>query len=226
MFNSQYLILRLYVLRCKNKDVYRIAYGSVTPAASAMTKPNVRLFNSLGSYSGNKWQYSTVVIASKAGAILGIFNDLASGKSLKSSFVKWGIDVSSIDFDVTYTSNTEPWRSENYTDSQLIYSKVIWMLNPESLFEIDGKIPDDVDHAMQDLAKLLEKQTRLLFSSHFNHIGNLELLYTPDRDVNGKPLVNCKLNKEKFELLLTIDSQLTDECDCVIANARLSRDGA
>lgn len=208
--------------------MYRIAYGSVTPAASAMIKPVVRQFNSLGTYSSIKWQYSMVVIASNAGVILGIFNDLASGKSLKSSFVKWGIDVSSIDFDVTYTSNTEPepWRGENYTDSQLIYSKVIWMLTPESLFEIDGNIPDDVDHAMQDLAKLLEKQTRLLFSTHYNHIGNLELLYTPDRDVNGKPLVDCKLNKEKFELLLTIDSQLTDECDCVIANARLSRDGA
>lgn len=208
--------------------MYRIAYGSVTPAASTMAKPVVRQFNPLGAYSGNKWQYSMVVIASNAGAILGIFNDLASGKSLKTSFVKWGFDVSSIDFDVTYTSNTEsePWRGDNYTDSQLIYSKLIWMLNPESLFEIDGNIPDDVDHAMQDLAKLLEKQTRLHFSTHYNHIGNLELLYTPDRDANGKPLVECKLDKEKFELLLTVDSQLTDQSDCVIANARLSRDGA
>lgn len=207
--------------------MYRIAYGSVTPAASTMAKPVVRQFNPLGAYSRDKWQYSMVVIASNADTILGIFTDLASGKSLKTSFVKWGFDVSSIDFDVTYTSNTEsePWRSENYTDSQLIYSKVIWMLNPESLFEIDGNIPDDVDHAMQDLAKLLDKQTRLHFSTHYNHIGNLELLYTPDRDVNGKPLVECKLDKEKFKLLLTVDSQLTDECDCVIANARLSRDG-
>ena len=227
MFDSKYLILRLYILRCKSEGVYRIAYGSVTPAASAMTKPNVRLFNSLGSYSGNKWQYSTVVIASNAGAILGIFNDLASGKSLKSSFVNWGIDVSSIDFDVTYTSDTEPepWRGENYTNSQLIYSKVIWMLNPESLFEIDGKIPDDVDHAMQDLAKLLEKQTGLHFTTRYNHIGNLELLYTPDRDANGKPLVECEWKKDTFELLLTVNPQLTDESDCVIANARLSRDG-
>lgn len=228
MFNSQYLILRLFILRCKSKGVYRIAYGSVTPAASPMVKPMVRQFNQLGSYSGNKWQHSMVVIASNAGAILSVFIDLAAGKSLKTSFENWGIDVRSIDFDVTYTSDieAEAWRCENYSESQLIYSKVVWMMNPEALFDIDGKMPADVDVAMQDLAELLEKQTGLNFSSHYNHIGNLELLYTPDRDANGKPLVECEWKKDTFELLLTIDSQLTDEWDCVIANARLSRDGA
>lgn len=228
MFTSKYLILRLIILRCKSEGIYRIAYGSVTPAASTMSKPIARQFNKLGTYSGKKWDYSTIVFAYEYDTILGIFHDFAIGHSLKKALIKWGVDDSSIDFDVNYNVviDAEPWRSEMLSERQLLYSKVLWMQEPESLFAINNTIPTDCTVAMEDLAREIERLTKLPFTKQYNHIGNLELLYTPDRDANGKPLVECKLDKDTFEFTITVDPQLTDGYDKIIANVRLSCDGA
>lgn len=228
MFTSKFLILRLIILRCKSEGTYRIAYGSVTPAASTMSKPIARQFNKLGSYSGKKWDYSTIVFASEYDTILGISHDVVTGHSLKKALNKWCVDDSSIDFDVNYNvvTEAEPWRSEMLSDRQLLYSKVYWMQEPESLFTINNTIPKDVAGAMVDLARVMESLTKLPFTKQYNHIGNFELLYTPDRDANGKPLVECKLNKDTFGFTITVDPQLTDGYDIIFANVRLSCDGA
>lgn len=228
MFTSKYLIIRLFVLRCKKEKIYRIAYGAVTEFANSMSEPAVRNFNTLGTYGGYKWDYASIVMAEDALRIQSVYDDLLAGMSLVDSFNKWGVLTKGLNFDVTYNpaGNTSAWQAESLSERQLIYCRVAKIQNLQELFASNkGEIPKDVDKAIYDLTTILTDLTKLPFTKKYSHIGNLELLYTPDRDENGCPLVKSELDKDTFAFIVTIKSGLTDGCDKVTVNVRLKSDG-
>lgn len=228
MFTSKYLIIRLFVLRCKKENIYRIAYGAVTEFANEMPEPAVRNFNKLGTYGDYKWDYASVIMAEDAQIIKGVYNDLLNGESLKESFSKRGIKTKSLSFDVKYNPSVSAstWQAENLSERQLVYCQVANIQNVNELFASNkGVIPADVDKAISDLSAILTGTTNLPFSKKFAHIGNLELLYTPDRDEKGRPLIKSELDKDTFAFKVTVSPELTDGIDKVTVNVRLKLDG-
>lgn len=222
----QYLIFRLFILRIgnnKNKAEYRIAYGVVNPASSPMTKPNISGSTDLGSFGGHKCSMYVVLMADTRDKIVGIYEDLIQGISIKEAFNKRGIDHKNLGFDVTYTQRTImiPWSAEQVCDSQMAFSTYACMLDPQELFVYEGQQIHESDKALAELNNYLSKKTYLPFGDKYDHAGNLEVIATPDRDVNGKKLVFCQLEKSKpFVQHIKIASALIDGYDSVSINVR------
>lgn len=228
MFTTKYLIIRLFVIHCKKEKIHRIAYGAVTGFASTMPKPIIRDFNKLGFYDNRKWEYASVVMAGEARKIMGVYDDLLNGVSLKASFLKWGIDIEALKFDVTYNPDVSvsPWQTENLSERQMVYSRVAKIQDPKELFaSAKGDVPANANKAVSDMEAILSDATKLPFSKKYSRIGNLELLYTPDRDVNGQPLVQCNLDKDTFAFKVCTKPELTDGSSKVTVNVRLKLDG-
>lgn len=219
------LMFRLFVLRIgkrKSNSLYRIFYGVVSPYDEAMYSPSVSDFTKLKKY-GDKWFYTGVIkIACEKERILGIYDELLKGVSLREAFAHWGVDTSQMDYDVRYNQAfvDVPWNEERLL-SQVTYSRMACMLEPTLLFEIDGKIPDDANEGLKDLDEWLKKNTTLPFGSKFDHIGNLEILLSPSRDANGRQLISCEIIDDCKVLRVTIDEALLKNVRNVIVNARL-----
>ena len=219
------LILRLFVLRIgkkKSNPQYRIFYGVISPYDEVMTSPSVSDFNELKKY-GDKLFYSGIIkMACEKKRILGVYDDLLKGISLKEAFANWGIESPKINFDVSYNQAfvNVPWYEEKLL-SQVTYSRMACMLEPARLFEIDGKIPNNANEGLKDLDELLKKNTNLPFGSKFDHVGNLEILLTPSRDEHGRQLISCEIVDKRKVLCVTIDETLLKNVKNVVVNARL-----
>ncbi len=228
-----YLLLRLFILRIgkdKSKAIYRIAYGVITPNVNVMSEPNISEFSEMLSCGGKKFYTGIVTMACEREKIIGVYEDLSRGAFLKDSFAKWGISTNGMKYDVRYDADSTmvPWNVENIIESQLTYSKYICMLEPQCLFEIERRLPDaeDVSKALDALGNYLTRKTSLPFNKSYDHIGNLEILISPDRDVHGKPLIECCLEKEEpYMQNIKIAFALSDSFDLVTVNMRLVVDG-
>lgn len=224
-----YLLLRLFILRIgkdKSKAIYRIAYGVITPNVNAMSEPNISEFSEMLSCGGKKFYTGIVTMACEREKIIGVYEDLSSGVSLKDSFAKWSISTNGMKYDVRYDADSAavPWNWENILERQLTYSKYICMLEPQYLFEIEGELPDAgvVSKALETLSSYLTQKTSLPFNKSYDHIGNLEILISQDRDVNGKPLIESWLEKEELYMQnIKIAFALSDSYDLVTVNMRL-----
>ena len=193
-----YLTLCLYAIRVgKKNSEWRLAYGVVTPVQNKMPKPIESGSNELGACEHGKISMRKVFYSCERDIILGVFNDLMNGVSLKDSFTKWGIDTSILHFDVKFTQNVvdENWGEEQILSRQLSYTRRVSMIDPKQLFEKDGKIPSDVDKAIQRLEERLNEETGLPFGEKFDHVGNLDIVIAPDRDAAGRPLIECLWEK-------------------------------
>ena len=227
-----YMTIRLFILRIgktggKVEPLYRIAYGVVKPTLGKMSNLVVSQASSIGSCGNGRLAIRRVIWADDRAVVLAIFNDLAKGISLKSALTKWGVDTTELDFDVSYlqTAVNQPWAVENIIDRQLTYSKTVCMINPEELLEKDGTIPSDADAALSRIEEFLAKETALPFGAKYDHVGNLNIIVEPDRDVHGKPLVECVWEKGKpFVQWVKVNALLLDSADEVSVNVRFVND--
>ena len=227
-----YLSLRLFILRIgedKNNPIYRIAYGVVSPSDHSMEKATVSKFSQFGSYGNKKVYLGSISIFSEGEKVLGIYDALSMGNSLKTSLNKYGIKNDSLRYDVEYIYDgvSVPWHKANILGNQLSDSRYICMLKPETLFEIDGHLLDqeELENAMRSLSVKLREGTGLPFDTSYDHIGNLEILIAPDQDIYGRSLVKHWQDKESFTQYVELSSKLTDGADLVTVNIKLKAGG-
>lgn len=224
------MIMRLFVMRMgKSKtQVWRVVYGAFTPCLEKMDNPFVSESSSVGSCEWGRLSVKRIVWASERDAILGIFKDLSSGISLKTSLDKWGVNTDGMTFDVCYNQKAidEPWGMENILDRQLAYTRSVSMLEPEKLFEKDGKLAKDADKALRQLEEYLKKSTKLPFGERFDHVGNMDVIVEPDRDLNGKLLVESQwLKGTPAVQYITVSKDLLKGYSEVTANVRFADNG-
>ena len=225
---SDILILRLFVLRIGKKNanpLYRIFYGVVSPYEEAMQKPSVSEFNKLKKYD-DKWFYvSSVKMAGEKTRILGVYQELLHGISLKDAFAHIGVDNSCFDFDVYYQQSyvEVPWNVDKIS-SQIIYTMMACMMEPARLFELDGRIPVYASEGLSDLDNWLQENTHLPFGKDYDHVGNLEVLLSPSRDACGKLLINCHLADDRKGLQVLVNKELLHGVSHVVVNARMLSD--
>ena len=225
------MVMRLFILRIGNNKadrIYRLAYGVFRPCLEKMTEISVSdssapIFNC----EFGKIVFRKVIWASDRDSIMGIFDDLRKGLSLKTSFEKWGVKTERLDFDVAYNQDASylTWGIENIMERQLTYLKSVCMLEPDRLLEKNDKLPSDVDSARKAVENELTRITRLPFDKKFDHLGNMDMIIEPDRDVNGKQLVEyTRKNGKPFEHQVTVMHELTDGADEVTMNVRFGDD--
>lgn len=232
LIDYSYMTIRLFVLRIGKTGgavvpLYRIVYGVVKPTLSKMSKLVVGQASSVGSCENGKLAIRKVVWADDKDVVLGIFDDLGKGVSLKSALTKWGIDTTDLDFDVSYLQEAEekPWGIENILDRQLTYTRTVCMLNPEELLSKDGNIPSDADTALKNIEKFLAKETALPFGAMYDHVGNLNLIVEPDRDEHGKPLIESVCEKGKpYVQHVKVSDVLLNHANEVSVNVRFVLD--
>lgn len=228
----KHLSLRLFILRIgedKNNPIYRIAYGVVSPSDHAMEKATGSDFSKLGSYDNKKVFLGSISICSEIESILGIYEALSIGNSLKESLRRYGISNDNLMYDVEYIRGgvPVPWHKANILGNQLSDSRYICMLEPEALFKIDGYLleQEELDDAMRALSVKLREATGLPFDTSYDHIGNLEILIAPDQDIYGRSLVKHWQDKESFTQHVELSSKLTDGADLVTVNIKLTAGG-
>lgn len=228
----KHLSLRLFILRIgedKNNPIYRIAYGVVSPSDHAMEKATGSDFSKLGSYDNKKIYLASISICSEIESILGIYEALSIGSSLKESLRRYGISNDNLMYDVEYMRGgvPVPWHKANILGNQLSDSRYICMLEPETLFKIDGYLleQEELDDAMRTLSVKLREATGLPFDTSYDHIGNLEILIAPDQDIYGRSLVKHWQDKESFTQHVELSSKLTDGADLVTVNIKLTAGG-
>lgn len=229
MLKFDYLTLCLFALRIgKSGEKWRVAYGIITPAHEKMDSPILSGSSQIGTYSKGKLSMRKVIWVDEQDTILGIYEDLAKGISLKNSFDKWGIDISSWDFDVVYSQEAidEPWGAEHILTNQMSYSRSICMLNPLKLFEKDNEVPNDAEKALEIIEKYLRNQTYLPFGDKYDHVGNLDIVISPDRDAMGKPLVETRWEKgNPFVQHVKLHKELVENDDELLINIICKQDG-
>lgn len=227
----KHLSLRLFILRIgedKNNPIYRIAYGVVSPSDHSLEEATGSEFSKLGSYGNKKVFLGSISIFSEREKVLGIYDALSIGSSLKESLDRYGISNDNLKYDVKYIRNgiSVPWHKANILGNQLSDSRYICMLEPETLFEIDGHLLEEaLDGAMRTLSVKLSEATGLPFDTSYDHIGNLEILITPDQDIYGRSLVKHWQDKESFTQYVELSSKLTDGADLVTVNIKLKAGG-
>lgn len=228
----KHLSLRLFILRIgedKNNPIYRIAYGAVIPSDYSLEKATVSDFSQFESYGNKKIYLGSISIFSEREIILGIYDALSIGNSLKESLDRYGISNDNLKYDVKYIRDgvSVPWHKANILGNQLSDSRYICMLEPETLFEIDGYLLEQevLDGAMRTLSIKLREATGLPFDTSYDHIGNLEILLAPDQDIYGRSLVKHWQDKESFTQYVELSSKLTDGADLVTVNIKLTAGG-
>lgn len=227
----KHLSLRLFILRIgedKNNPIYRIAYGVVSPSDHSLEEATGSEFSKLGSYGNKKVFLGSISIFSEREKVLGIYDALSIGSSLKESLDRYGISNDNLKYDVKYIRNgiSVPWHKANILGNQLSDSRYICMLEPETLFEIDGHLLEEaLDGAMCTLSVKLREATGLPFDTSYDHIGNLEILIAPDQDIYGRSLVKHWQDKESFTQHVELSSKLTDGADLVTVNIKLTAGG-
>ena len=227
----KHLSLRLFILRIgegKNNPIYRIAYGVVSPSDHSLEEATGSEFSKLGSYGNKKVFLGSISIFSEREKVLGIYDALSIGSSLKESLDRYGISNDNLKYDVKYIRNgiSVPWHKANILGNQLSDSRYICMLEPETLFEIDGHLLEEALYgAMRTLSVKLSEATGLPFDTSYDHIGNLEILIAPDQDIYGRSLVKHWQDKESFTQYVELSSKLTDGADLVTVNIKLKAGG-
>ena len=228
----KHLSLRLFILRIgedKNNPIYRIAYGVVSPSDHSLEEATGNEFSKLGSYGNKKVFLGSISIFSEREKVLGIYDALSIGNSLKNSLERYGISNDNLKYDVEYIYDgvSVPWHKANILGNQLSDSRYICMLKPETLFKIDGYLlkQEELDDAMRTLSVKLREATGLPFDTSYDHIGNLEILIAPDQDIYGRSLVKHWQDKESFTQHVELSSKLTDGADLVTVNIKLTAGG-
>lgn len=228
----KHLSLRLFILRIgedKENPIYRIAYGVVIPSDHSLEEVTGSEFSKLGSYGNKKVYLGSISISSEREKVLGIYDALSMGNPLKTSLNKYGIKNDSLRYDVKYIRDgvSVPWHKANILGNQLSDSRYICMLEPKTLFEIDGYLLEQevLDGAMRTLSIKLREATGLPFDTSYDHIGNLEILLAPDQDIYGRSLVKHWQDKESFTQHVELSSKLTDGADLVTVNIKLTAGG-
>lgn len=222
MIDFQYMSICLFGLRIgKNNENWRLAYGIVSPAIEKMNEPSVSGSTQLGSCEYGKMSIRKVLWSGEREIVLGIYDDLVSGMSLKTTFSRHGVDITKLDFDLGYTQSgfVEPWGTEYVTGCQRAYTKKVTMLAPNQLVEKGGKIAKDADKCIRLIETYLKKQTGLPFDERYDHVGNIEIVIVPDRDEAGHPLIEMNWEKGKpFYQHIRVHKELLEVGDGLIIN--------
>ena len=222
MIDFQYMSICLFGLRIgKNNENWRLAYGIVSPAIEKMNEPSVSGSTQLGSCEYGKMSIRKVLWSGEREIVLGIYDDLVSGMSLKTTFSRHGVDITKLDFDLGYTQSgfVEPWGTEYVTGCQRAYTKKVTMLAPNQLVEKGGKIAKDADKCIKLIETYLKKQTGLPFDERYDHVGNIEIVIVPDRDEAGHPLIELNWEKGKpFYQHIRVHKELLEVGDGLIIN--------
>lgn len=222
MIDFEYMTICLFALRVgKNSDDWRLAYGVVSPALEKMETLSVSGSTQLGSCENGKMSIRKVVWSGGCDDVLGIYDDLASGIGLKTTFENYGVDTTDLNFDMAYTQAgiVEPWGTENVTGCQKAYTKKITMLDPTELLVKDGKKAKDAEKGIRLIEDYLRKQTGLPFDERFDHVGNLEIVIVPDRDEAGHPLLELDWEKgAPFHQKVKVRKELMEAGDVLTIN--------
>lgn len=215
MMNFKYMTICLFALRVgKNKEDWKLAYGCITPTLDKMDSPIVSESNQIGTCEHGKLSIRKIVWSGLSENVIGIYNDLIRGLSLKTAFYNHNIEVTNLNFDAVYSQEKRelPWGFETIIGHQKAYTKKATMFNPLQLFDKDGKMASDAEKARDIVEVYLNQQIGLPFNERFDRIGNLEIIILSERDETGRPLVvlnwikdspfsqNIKVYKELLQL--------------------------
>ncbi len=233
LVSFNFMTISIYALRVgKNSKEWRVAYGLITPSPDKMSKPIVTGSNQIGScVFGNKSEKLSIrkiIWSGESDLVIGIYQDLVNGVSLKTSFQKWGVDITDFDYDVSFTqeSHYEEWGREPILNGQTSFTQSAQMIDPARLFEKDGRLPDDIEKALCTLGAYLKEQTRFPFGEQYDHVGNLEIVVALDRDAAGRPLVEYYGEKSSpFVQHVLIHRELIEVDDVLTANIVCKEDG-
>lgn len=199
MIDFKYLTICLFALRVgkKNED-WKIVYGCIAPTLDKMDSPMVSESNQIGTCEHGRLSIRKIVWSGLSENVLGIYNDLIRGISLKTAFYNHNIEVTNLNFDAVYTQEKRelPWGFETIADHQKAYTKKAIMFNPMQLFDKNGKVASDAEKARNMVEAYLDKQIGLPFNECFDRIGNLEIIIVSERDETGRPLVVLNWIKE------------------------------
>lgn len=233
LVSFNFMTISIYALRVgKNSKEWRVAYGLITSSPDKMSKPIVLGSNQIGScVFGNKSEKLSIrkiIWSGESDLVIGIYQDLVNGVSLKTSFQKWGVDTTDFDYDVSFTqeSHYEEWGREPILNGQTSFTQSAQMIDPARLFEKDGRLPDDIEKALCPLEAYLKEQTRFPFGEQYDHVGNLEIVVALDRDAAGRPLVEYYWEKSSpFVQHVLIHRELIEVDDVLTANIVCKEDG-
>lgn len=224
IIESKYLTICLFALRMGNSgDNWKIAYGVVYPAVEKMSAPIVSGSKVVGTCEFGKLSMRKIVLSGERDDVLSIFEDLSNGVSLKTSFLKHGVDISNIDFDIKYSQThiNEEWGLESMGKSEKVYTKKVTMLEPLELVEKDGVIARDAETAIRLIENYLNEQTGINFDENIDHIGNLEVIIYPEVDEFGKPLVWMIWDKDApWGISLLVNKKVLEHSDEIIVNVK------
>ena len=199
MIDFKYLTICLFALRVgkKNED-WKIVYGCIAPTLDKMDSPMVSESNQIGTCEHGRLSIRKIVWSGLSENVLGIYNDLIRGISLKTAFYNHNIEVTNLNFDAVYTQEKRelPWGFETIADHQKAYTKKAIMFNPMQLFDKNGKVASDAEKARNMVEAYLDKQIGLPFNECFDRIGNLEIIIVSERDETGRPWVVLNWIKE------------------------------
>lgn len=223
--------MRLFILRRGKGEhsAYNIAYGvfGVTDSNQPLISSQ---FSELVKCGKVKYYTAAVSVASDRSAIIGIFNDIATGISLRESLRRWGIDDSDLTFDAVYMrgASVAPLHIDSDFGDEVIYASGFVCDNPSVLFNSGDIHPTEgeIDMSMQALAEYLSGKTTIPSDIMYERIGNLEVLNSPGRDEYGKSLVHCVRQKgNSQDQRVVVSSSLAVDCHEVIVNMRMWSDG-
>lgn len=222
--------MRLFILRRgkgEHSD-YSIAYGvfAVTDSDQPLISSQ---FSELVKCGKVKYYTATISVASDRAAIMGIFNDIATGISLQKSLRRWGIDDSVLTFDAVYIrgSSVAPLHIDSDFGDEVIYASGYVCDNPGVLFNGGDVHPgeEEINMAMQALAEYLSEKMSIPSDVIYERIGNLEVLNSPCRDEYGKPLIHCIRQKgNSQDQRVVVSSSLAADCHEVLVNMRMWTD--
>lgn len=210
-------ILKLYIIRLskrgdKSQREYRIAYAVATEIPNG--KQNV-IVSGISSLKGTFTSYSlariNVTVVDKTTIILDIINSLVKGMSLKTCLTSHTIDVSNLDFDVSFgtTFNDIPQGMTSDIDKEVVVSKIYELEDKSTLVNAFNATQEDISNALSKVKDWLENATTLPFTNSYEaHLGNIEMLSQPTRDLNGRSLIFSEWNKKDKKQILAIDKSL------------------
>lgn len=231
--------LRVFVLRIGKSNqnpVFNVVYAvaepfSVTKALdvsiSQFNKINHSLSYTLQSRSeriSRQCFIAVVTIVENTAIISDIITRLLNGYSLADACSKWSIKIpleSDLNFYFAHKISEVPYGIDKNFPGDITYSHSWRLENPSSLLTYDSVLPLDLDKGIASIGEYIAKYMGVNPNIICRRVGNIEVLFRPACDAEGRSLVEHS-NKDNQTHLITIRKELYNNQDEVIVNVRIT----
>lgn len=236
MADTHSSLFRVYVLQLTGKGMnkkkerqYRIAYGVV----SSIPLTNSSLFISggedlNGAYSSYTLRGYIVTVIAHPDVIDNIVEGLLNEKTLKTLLHDYGFNVDQLKFDVSFNQQhyEYPTGIDESINENVVYSQIYELEEKTSVVEAFDAPNTDKDKALDNTLKWLETSTALPFKTDYKeHVGNLEYLSQPDRDMKGRASISISWDKDNKVQTIVIDKALANKYTSFFFNIRTRTEG-